>query len=96
MHEYSIGPLRIKTTKCSYFEATNKLNGQSYLLELPASRIHDFDSLVGLKNDFEISSHLDSPQILKAHEIIRQDAGIGVIKEMFAGSTMESEIDQLA
>jgi len=96
MHEYFIGPLKIKTTKCSYFEATNKLNGQSYLLELPASRIHDFDSLVGLKNDFEISSQLDFPQILKAHEIIRQDAGIGVIKEMFAGSTLESEIDNMA
>lgn len=95
MHEYSIGPLRIKTTKCSYFEATSTLSGQAYLLELPASRIYDFDSLVGLKNDFEISSHLDSPQILKAHEIIRQEAGIGVIKEMFSGITLESEIDRM-
>lgn len=95
MHEYSIGPLKIKTTKCSYFEATSQLNGKTYLLELPASRIHDFESLVGLKNDFEISSHLNFPQILKAHEIIRQDAGIGVIKEMFAGITLESAIDQL-
>lgn len=95
MHEYSIGPLKIKTTKCSYFEATSQLNGQSYLLELPASRIHDFESLVGLKNDFEISSHLDSPQVLKAHKIIRQDAGIGVIKEMFAGITLESGIDHM-
>ena len=94
MYEYSIGPLKIKTTRCNYFEATGR-DGQPYLLELPASRLYDFESLVGLKNDYEISSILESPQILKAHEIIRQEAGIGVIKEMFQGNTLESEIDKL-
>ncbi len=94
MYEYSIGALKIKTTKCNYFEATGH-DGQTYLLELPASRLYDFESLVGLKNDFEISSILESPQVLKAHEIIRQESGIGVIKEMFQGNTLESEIDKL-
>jgi len=36
MYEYSIGALKIKTTKCNYFEATGR-DGQTYLLELPAS-----------------------------------------------------------
>src|SRR5690349_10638474 len=81
---YHIQQLLFNTGKIAFYVAADQSNNIVFLQEAE-SDMPSFDELVGLKNDFEITSTLNIENALKSLALVKSSSGVSLVKEFFEG-----------
>jgi histidine kinase len=90
---YKFSKANFNTANTMYYGATDD-NGCQVLIEVSKNPYPTLEDLVGLKNDFEITSHISIPGVLANRELIRHQSGIAIVKEFFEGSTLSEFLEK--
>lgn len=67
-------------------------NGNEVWMESSKNPTPSLDELIALKNDYEISRHLQHEGILKSRELVKKPNSLVVVKDFFNGQTLSEFI----
>jgi len=84
---YKFRKANYNTLTTMYYDAADD-KGNQVLIEVSKNPYPTLEDLVGLKNDFEITSNLSMEGVLENRELIRYQSGIAIVKEYFDGATL--------
>ena len=78
-----------------YYDGADE-QGNQVLIEVARNPFPTREDLVGLKNDFDITSNLAIGGVLSSRELIKHQSGIAIVKEYFDGRTLSELAQQQA
>jgi histidine kinase len=90
---YKFSKLYGQSSKSLYYNGADD-GGSDVLIQVSKNSFPTLDELIGLKNDFEITSNIGFEGVLKSRELIRYESGIAIVKDYFDGVTLSEYLEQ--